>query len=234
MRTDYLISLLVHLAILAIIIIFSAGSARSNIPNLGETVPVTMYDKLPGPKMPNLAVPAAASDNGGMKEEPVKLASITKKEKLAPKKETNTTKPKSKPKPKDTPKEQPKESGKGDNPSGEGVEMAVTDGGGDSGDVGGPLGQYYLSYDFNFVKNRISQNWNNPIRSNSPISCVIYFQITKDGEIKGITVKRTSGNDLFDRYAELAVRATKTLPPLPQSFPENEVLSINLTFTHRP
>lgn len=241
MRTDYFISLMAHLAILAIIIIFSAGSARSKLPPLGETVSVSMFNELPKgmnkPNMPSLAVPAAAADNSAMKEEPVKLASITKKETLKKKKETTTSKPKDQPKetPKEQPKEQPKESGEGDNPSGSGVAMTLTDANGAAGDVAnGPLGDYYLSYDFSYATNRISQNWNNPVRSNSPISCVIYFQITKSGEINGIALKKSSGNALFDRYAEFAVRATKNLPPLPQSFPDNEVLGVNLTFTHRP
>jgi TonB family protein len=241
MRNDYIISLMAHVAILAIIIIFSAGAARSNLPPLGETVSVSMFKELPKglnkPNMPNVSVPAAAADNAPAKEEPVKLSSITKKEKLQKKKEATSTKPKNQPKetPKEPPKEEPEESGEGTSPSGSGVQMALSDGNGTGEDyANGPLGEYYLSYDFNFVTNRISQNWNNPIRSNSVISCIIYFQITKSGEIQGVTVKKSSGNELFDRYAEFAVKATKNLPPLPQSFPDNEVLAVNLTFTHRP
>jgi TonB family protein len=248
MKKDYVISLLVHLGFFALIIIFSASTGKAKMPKLGGRVTVSMHDNLPKglnqPQMPNLEMPSRSVDTRTIEAEPVKLASITKKEKLKPKPKP---KPKEEKKPevkKTQPKEQPKDTKPPEDekvvddenqPSGSSIEYAAADGSGDNNNAAsGPLGEYYLSYDFGYAVSKIKRNWNNPVKSNSVISCVIYFQVTKDGEIQGVVIKESSGNNMFDKYAEMAVKGTSKLPSLPQSFPDNEVLTVNLTFSHRP
>ncbi len=242
---DLVISLLVHLALLAVIIIFSTGTSRAELPDLGPSVRVGLVESAPsaGPKMPALEMPSESFADAGFEPDPVVLKSKTEKEKIKkpePKPEKKEPEKKSEPKKETTKqaeKQEPREDQKlaeAGGQTGSGLELSA-DGSGSNEDLyGGPLGEYYLAYNFSYVTSKISRNWNNPVKSNSEISCVIYFQITKNGDIQGVTVKKSSGISLFDRYAELAVKATDKLPPLPQDFPENEVLAINLTFRHRP
>jgi TonB family protein len=244
-KTDYLISFMIHIAVLATIIILSAGGGRASIPELGPVTTVSMTNQIPEgllkPEMPSLQAPAAAADNRPVESEPIKLKSQTDKieiekpePKSEPKKEPKEIK--EPPKPKD---EQLADAGNSHKeaeagPSGESMNISAAGSPDGDGVPSGPLGEYYMAYDFNTVRWRIKQNWQNPIKSNVPISCKIYFQITKDGIIKGVAVRESSGNELFDRYAKLAVQSTGRLPSLPQSFPDNEVLGVNLTFTQRP
>lgn len=248
MKQDLAISLLLHVSVLAVIIIFSAKTGKASRPdlNLGQTVKVSMIQEVPKgkPDMPVLNVPSMASADNSFVPEPVKLKSITKKEEIKikeppPQKKTDA-KPKEKPEKSKavTNQKQTDQLADTDNknrPSGSSMEMSV--GGDETGTEGianGPLGEYYLAYNFGIVRSRIRQNWSNPVKSNSEISCKVYFQVTKNGTIRGVIVSESSGHALFDKYAEMAVKATKKLPSLPQSFPDNEVLEVNMRFVHRP
>ncbi|NIP41819.1 MAG: TonB C-terminal domain-containing protein [candidate division Zixibacteria bacterium] len=244
-KTDYLISFMIHITVLALIIILSAGGGRASIPELGPVTTVSMTNEIPKgfsqPEMPSLQAPAAAADNAPIESEPVKLKSQTEKvEVKKPEPEPQQKEPEEIEEPPEQPDEQLADAGNSEQgtaeaaPSGESMDISAAGSPDGSGIPSGPLGEYYLAYDFNIVRWRIKQNWQNPIKSNTPISCKIYFQITKDGSIKGVTVRESSGNELFDRYAKLAVQSTGRLPSLPQSFPDNEVLGVNLTFTQRP
>ena len=242
MKRDYAISLLIHLAVFAVVVIASASVGKASRPdlNLGPSVSVRMGENIPKgtPDMPALQTPALAAVEDSYVPEPVKLQSITQKEEFKKAKPEPEKKPEKKPQ---KIKQEVKQSNDlatvetKDQPSGSSMEMSV--GGDEAGVEGvynGPLGEYYLAYDFNYLRSRIRQNWNNPYRSNVEISCKIYFQVTKDGNIKGVVVSESSGIQIFDKYAKMAVEATKKLPSLPQSFPDNEVLEVNMRFVHRP
>jgi len=229
MSKDYLISLLIHLGVFAIIVIFSASSGRAKLPKPGEFVKVGLVDRL----MPALKQPSRTFDDGGFEPEPVKLAYSTKKveiKKPEPKPKETKKEPEEKPPPK--PAEETQDEGPAD---GAGLEIGSENGEFAEADfANGPLGEYYLAYDFSYVVSKIKRNWSNPVSSNAEIACVIYFQITKDGNIQGAVVEKSSGNRFFDDYARQAVAATKKLPALPHDFPDNEVLTVHLTFRHRP
>ena len=236
MSKDYLISLLIHLGLFAIIVIFSASSGRAKLPKPGEFVKVGLVNRIKSP-MPSLQQPSSVFDDGGFEPEPVKLAAKTEKIKIK--------KPEPKPKPKETKKEpekktQPKEQSKPAEESeapadGAGLEIgSESEGFAEGNFANGPLGEYYLAYDFSYVISKIKRNWSNPVTSNAEIACVIYFQITKDGNIQGAVVEKSSGNRFFDDYARQAVESTRKLPALPHDFPDNEVLTVHLTFRHRP
>lgn len=232
MSKDYLVSLLIHLGLFAVIVIFSAGPGRAKLPKPGEFVRVGLIDKAPA-KQPVFKQPVGKFEDGGFEPEPVKLAYSKKK--------VEVKKPNPKPKPKETKKEPEAKS----EPSGndqqkadrEGAGLEIGSDGGELADANyanGPLGEYYLAYDFNYAISMIRRNWDNPITSNAEISCVIFFQITKDGNIQGVVVEEPSPDRLFNAYAKRAVEATGKLPALPQDFPDNEVLTVHLTFRHRP
>jgi len=234
MKKAYLFSFIVHTAVLVVIIIFSTGrnsAARLSL-DLGPTVTVSMWDRLPG-AMPDFKMPSTSFTDGGFTPEPVKLSKITKKEKIAKPKADNkkkTNKPAEKTlADKQAGDEKKAENDGANNEPGIGWSAAEAGASGD-GQIAGPLAEYYLSYPANYAIAKIKGNWSNPVTSNTTLTCVIYFQITKFGDIKGVAVKQSSGNRYFDQYAELAVKATNKLPALPMNFPDDAVLEIDLTF----
>jgi len=170
-------------------------------------------------------------------EEPVKLASITEPAELA--KEELKKKPEKKPEPK--PKEKPKTNkpkvadSSGEKKDtlktviGEG-EVSTHVGVGTAG-VGSGGGTF--PYDIRRAVQQIDRNWVNPVLSQKTLKCVIYFQIQRNGKIKGAAVEETSGDSQFDLYALAAVQRTADLPPLPRSY-DYDVLGFHLEFEYKP
>ncbi len=76
---------------------------------------------------------------------------------------------------------------------------------------------YYLA----LVRNRISQVWAPPAGLTSggtPVRAVVYYRISRGGEISGIRVETSSGYEFFDRAAVRAVQLSDPLPPLPLGY----------------
>jgi TonB family protein len=61
---------------------------------------------------------------------------------------------------------------------------------------------------------------------------VVKFTIQRNGQITGAEVERTSGSSSLDLAALRAVVVTKTLPPLPDQFP-NPTLGVRLNFDYQ-
>lgn len=89
---------------------------------------------------------------------------------------------------------------------------------------GSPLGDRYGAYAA-LLQQLIAQKWNTQevdgrIRTAPPV--VVDFTITRDGTIKSIRVKTSSGNTALDRSAERALYDVGKVDPLPQGFDRNE------------
>jgi len=87
---------------------------------------------------------------------------------------------------------------------------------------------YYLS----IVNTRISRNFNparGDFRNHAIISCVIHFNISRNGSISQITVEKSSGIDVFDRAARRALLVANPLPKLPPTYTSSS-LGISFTF----
>ena len=82
---------------------------------------------------------------------------------------------------------------------------------------------YYLDR----IVSMISENWTRPNVGSDAKDAVLYFRIKRDGTLELLNLKRTSGNEIFDRTALAAVRATEPLPPLPKGY-KRDFLGINL------
>jgi TonB family protein len=61
---------------------------------------------------------------------------------------------------------------------------------------------------------------------------VVRFTIQRDGRLTDYGVKTTSGSPTLDLAAQRAVVMTKSLPPLPNEFP-NPTLTVNLNFQYK-
>ncbi|MFQ6102777.1 MAG: cell envelope integrity protein TolA [Candidatus Glassbacteria bacterium] len=74
---------------------------------------------------------------------------------------------------------------------------------------------YYLEL---FVT-KISRNWKNPVNQpENELSALVYFRITRTGRISDISLKKGSGNFIYDQAAMRAVLASNPLPPLPDGY----------------
>lgn len=84
------------------------------------------------------------------------------------------------------------------------------------------------------VVDKIQGNWVKPFMSVTPAQtpeAVIYFVITKVGQVKDIRVEKSSGIAALDRAAESAIQNSQPFPPLPAQWTEPD-LAFQLTFQY--
>ena len=103
-------------------------------------------------------------------------------------------------------------------------QMGMAGSGGVGLGQGSPLGDRYGAYAA-LLQQVIAQKWNTQdvdarIRSAPPV--VMIFTILRDGTIKGIRIKTSSGNTALDRSAERALYDVAKVDPLPAGFDRNE------------
>jgi TonB family protein len=78
---------------------------------------------------------------------------------------------------------------------------------------------------------KVSEQWRRPpLVSSEQSSTVIYFEITREGQMRGEPrIKQSSGNELYDQAALRAVVGSTPFPPLPREFP-GQYLQVNFGF----
>jgi TonB family protein len=96
---------------------------------------------------------------------------------------------------------------------------------------GSPLGDRFGAY-ASLLQQLVAQKWNTQdvdgrIRTAPPV--VVDFTILRDGTIKGIRVKTSSGNAALDQSAERALYDLGKVEPLPAGFDRNEA-EVEFTF----
>src|SRR5579864_7893923 len=62
---------------------------------------------------------------------------------------------------------------------------------------------------------------------------VIRFAITRDGEVNGLKIEKSSGNRKMDRAAFKSIRNSSPFPPLPGRF-DGQFLALRLYFQYNP
>lgn len=82
---------------------------------------------------------------------------------------------------------------------------------------------------------KIELNWRKPYIANAADSytCVVYFVITRVGQVEKVQVEQSSGVSSLDRSAESAILGSTPFPPLPTQWTEPD-LPFRLTFTYTP
>jgi protein TonB len=80
------------------------------------------------------------------------------------------------------------------------------------------------------MQTRIRSAWNQ--NQGARGTSLIRFTINRDGSISNPTIFQPSGNVTLDNAALRAVLATRTLPPLPEAFP-NPTLTMRLSFQYQ-
>jgi protein TonB len=90
-----------------------------------------------------------------------------------------------------------------------------------SGQLSLDQSDFEFTYYLVLVRNRIAQNWTPPaglVTAGQPVRAVVYFRITRGGEIAEARLESTSSAEFFDRSALRAVMISNPLPPLPLGF----------------
>ena len=82
---------------------------------------------------------------------------------------------------------------------------------------------YYLD----LIVGRISANWTRPMVGGDIKDARVHFRIEKDGTVKNLSLRQSSGDESFDQSALRAVEASSPLPPLPKGY-KRDFLGINL------
>jgi len=85
------------------------------------------------------------------------------------------------------------------------------------------------SYYIEQMLNKIDQAWENPVRSDLPLSTVIYFRIQKDGRLTDLNIEAPSGISQFDNACKRALLSSDPFAPLPADFIDS-YLGIHLEF----
>jgi outer membrane biosynthesis protein TonB len=114
--------------------------------------------------------------------------------------------------PKETPKESP--------PQAPALPLARVGNAGLSGQIAIDAKDFEFTYYLMLVRNRIAQNWAPPagIGAGQRVQAVAYFQIGRNGEVRGLKLESASGIEFFDRSVTRAVMLSDPLPPLPLGF----------------
>ena len=94
------------------------------------------------------------------------------------------------------------------------------------GDVAVDARDFEFTYYLVLVRNKIASNWTPPAglaTGGRPVRAVIYFRISRGGEVSEVRIENGSGLEFFDRSAARAVMLSDPLPPLPLGFASGDL-----------
>jgi len=79
------------------------------------------------------------------------------------------------------------------------------------------------------VREALWNSWTSRMPSAGSLRCTVRFSINREGDIKSVSVEKSSGNRLFDNAAESAAQAAAPFAPLPDDFFEDR-LTVHVEF----
>lgn len=88
-------------------------------------------------------------------------------------------------------------------------------GGGVAGQVAVDDASFEFAYYLQMVRAQITRNWMTPSGAAVGARAEVFFRVGRSGQISGIRLAVSSGNEYFDQSALRAVQITEQLPPLP-------------------
>jgi len=79
------------------------------------------------------------------------------------------------------------------------------------------------------VREALWNDWTGKMPSGGNLRSTVQFTIKRNGDIKSVSVEKSSGNRLFDNAAEASVQSAAPYPPLPDDFYE-DTLTVHVEF----
>lgn len=260
MRRDFAVSVLSHLALVALIIIVNPTTTRLGIgpdvmtvdlgglqapgpKEIPAQAPPQEEEKEPAeiPASPELLADADMQESFAVRSRDT-LASIVKEKKPEPK----PRKREEKPKPKETTSRKPEpvvaktdqepeaETGSSSDAAGGGLDIEAGVSVGSGSGYGDGSGSFNLPYNIGMLRRKVERAWRNPVSSPNTVVCTIYFQIGRDGTLIGEpVVEKSSGITIYDQEAVYAVRRVDRFPEFPSGF-EYDYIGIHMDFSYVP
>jgi TonB family protein len=115
-----------------------------------------------------------------------------------------------------------------------GLDVSRKVGNGSGEGEGENIGGSNLPYDMGLVTSILNRSWRNPVTASTPITCTIYCQIGRDGNIVGEPiVEKSSGISTFDQAAIFAFKRAGQFPPFPSDF-DYDYIGLHLEFVYAP
>lgn len=243
---SFLASMALHVSVVAVLIAgsFIHGSRRpiwGDIESAGGVVGVKTTANIPMVARPGAVNPVANDTDSQVPKAPPQPKAVQKEKepepdaiplksrKTQPKKFSNVTASNDRYRPYTEPKPNQLYSTTG------GALVSKSMGMAGSGGVGlgrgSPLGDRFGAY-ASLLQQLVAQKWNTQdvdgrIRTAPPV--IVDFTILRDGTIKGIRIKTSSGNVALDRSAERALYDLGKVEPLPAAYDRNEA-EVEFTF----
>jgi len=218
MPPSVVLSAVLHAVIIALIMFFPVTEHKTRTVDL---IAVTLESK-PGPmggggKSPEVVEPPKKE----VKETPPEKDSVKVADKKLTEKPVKTP-PKKEP---DPAREIPKAPvGPGQGPTG-----------GPKDAVQGPIaidgsGDFKFTWYVAAIQKKVEKNWSPPaLWANAKPKTVVFFHIDRNGRVVDVEVEESSGVDLYDQKALLAIKKASPLPPLPEEY-DAERLGVHYTF----
>ena len=83
------------------------------------------------------------------------------------------------------------------------------------------------------VKKLVEARWEPPtgIEVQDGAKTVVTFQVARDGSVSSVSITESSGNAMLDELAERAVLRVDHVPPIPPSYPDDQI-QVGYVFVH--
>jgi TonB family protein len=94
------------------------------------------------------------------------------------------------------------------------------------------VGDFPFAWYLRRVQAKIEETWRAPMSSREGQDTVAVFEIMPDGQVRHVTVEKSSGDPVYDQAALRAIAEANPFPPLPEDF-RQPPLRIHLGFTYR-
>jgi len=221
MNRALFISAVVHVALLLLLWQVSVSLSRPVTRGYPRLITATLVAK-------TVMATAAASAGPAAAVEPKAISPPTAPQFTPVEKKKEPDKVASKPDPKKTlpaskPSATPAASSSGSSGSRGSATATKTGAGGGGNSIKIDAAEFPYPYYSNATQNRIESNWQAPPGEERLIA-IVYFKITRSGEIKDIKLEQKSGSFEFDRAAISAVTYASPLPPLPIDYREQTLV----------
>jgi periplasmic protein TonB len=256
MRRDLVVSLMGHVALIALIIIINPVTTRlGTAPDImtvdlsGVAAPAQQQakvtpppeekvDEIKPPETPEMTVDQDVEEAFSVKSpdttETIVAEKPEPKPKPKPKRETEKKPPtEKKPELASTNQQSQESETEGVSEDGKGG-LDVSTGVGSGAGGGSGSGNFTLPYNLALLERKIERVWHNPVSSPSSVSCTIYFQVGRDGYLIGDPViEKSSGISVFDQEAIYAVKRVERFPEFPSGF-SYDYIGVHMEFTYAP
>ena len=216
MRAAAIASFTVHVVVMSLLFAIGTGPVRI----------------IPGPDVVQVALISPQAAIAAPPPTPPKPEPNVVEETLKPTDETGVKLAPEKPKKK--PVEKPKEKEPDPSTTTTVLPSAPMAAAGLKGDVTVEAGNFEFTYYLMLVRNRVAENWSPPsglMTRGQPVRAVVYFRISREGEVMAARLESMSGAEFFDRSAVRAVQVSTPMPPLPVGY-SGDVLGVHFGFEY--